>query len=352
MPNNALLDIRDIQCRYGSKVVVDNFSFSLESGRIASLLGPSGCGKTTVLRAIAGFEPVTQGSINLDGKCISSSRQQLPPEERQVGMVFQDYALFPHMSISDNIAFGLHKRQASERQAIVNELLELVQLSNYAERYPHQLSGGQQQRVALARALAPNPRLLLLDEPFSNLDTELRRSLSLEVRDILRQRQTTAVLVTHDRTEAFNVADEVGVMVDGQLQQWASAEMLYHQPANANVARFICDGKFLAGRLDEAGCAETLFGRLPVQMSHSSAAGTPLRILIRPWELIFSEPGDPRSICQARITQQQFQGAMSITTLLLEDGSLLESSDARFAGHTPGTQLNVRLESPSLLAFD
>lgn len=349
--NNTLLAIEDIQCRYGDKVVVDGFGFSLEAGRIASLLGPSGCGKTTVLRAIAGFEPITRGSISLAGDTISKSGHQLAPEERQVGMVFQDYSLFPHMNVGDNIAFGLHRRQAGERRAIVAELLRLVQLTEFAERYPHQLSGGQQQRVALARALAPNPRLLLLDEPFSNLDTELRRSLSLEVRDILRQRQTTAILVTHDRTEAFNVADEIGVMVDGRLQQWATAETLYHQPANAQVARFICDGKFLQARLDAESRADTLFGTLPVHMTDPASPGTPVRILIRPWELVCCEPDDPRPGCQAEITQQQFHGAVSITTLALEDGSLLESSDARFAGHPPGERLNVCLESPSLLAF-
>lgn len=348
---NTLLAIKDIQCRYGDKIVVDDFSFSLEAGRIASLLGPSGCGKTTVLRAIAGFEPVTLGSISLAGDTISSPGHQLAPEDRQVGMVFQDYALFPHMNVGDNVAFGLHRRQAGERQAIVAELLRLVQLTEFAERYPHQLSGGQQQRVALARALAPNPRLLLLDEPFSNLDTELRRSLSLEVRDILRQRHTTAILVTHDRTEAFNVADEIGVMVDGRLQQWATAETLYHQPANENVARFICDGKFLQGSLDAEGRADTLFGTLPVHMADTVPAGTPVRILIRPWELVCCDPDDPRPVCLAEITQQQFHGAVSITTLALEDGSRLESSDARFAGHPPGERLNVCLTSPSLLAF-
>ena len=347
-----LLKIQDIQCRYDSKVVVDGFGFSLEAGRIACLLGPSGCGKTTVLRAIAGFEKIHEGSISLDGRKLSTPALQLPPEERKVGMVFQGYALFPHLTIRDNIGFGLHQMPAEQRRTAVDDLLQLVQLQDYATVYPHQLSGGQQQRVALARALAPNPRLLLLDEPFSNLDTELRRTLSLEVRNILKQRNTTAILVTHDRTEAFNMADEIGVMVAGQLQQWGSAEELYHNPSNALVASFICDGKFVRGEVLDNGRVQTLFGELPARNTDRLAPGTQVRVLVRPWEISLCAPdADLTGTCPATIVQQQFHGAVSITTLQLEDGSQVESSDARFAGHHVDEQLQVCLEEPSLLAF-
>lgn len=219
-----LLSVNNINCRYGDKVIINDLSFAVESGQIACLLGPSGCGKTTALRAIAGFEKIYAGSIELDGNCLSDSHQILPPELRQVGMVFQDYALFPHLNIQDNIAFGLHKLSKDEQRSIVAQLLTLVKLEDHATYYPHQLSGGQQQRVALARALAPKPKVLLMDEPFSNLDTDLRRSLSLEVREILKQRNTSAILVTHDNTEAFNMADKVGIMSNGKLQQWGNTE--------------------------------------------------------------------------------------------------------------------------------
>ncbi len=235
----ALLEIHNINCRYDDQVIIDDLSFNVEQHQIVSLLGPSGCGKTTALRAIAGLENIFAGQILLDGVCLSTSANVLPPEQREIGMVFQDYALFPHLSVSKNIAFGLHGRDKAEKSAVVESLLGLVHLEKHADKYPHQLSGGQQQRVALARALAPDPKLLLMDEPFSNLDSEMRRNLSREVRDILIERKISAILVTHDQEEAFTVADETGVMLEGNLQQWGSAEQLRESPANEFVARFI-----------------------------------------------------------------------------------------------------------------
>ncbi len=235
----ALLEIHNINCRYDDQVIIDDLSFNVGQHQIVSLLGPSGCGKTTALRAIAGLENIFAGQILLDGVCLSAAGNVVPPEQRKIGMVFQDYALFPHLSVSKNIAFGLHGRDKAEKDAIVLSLLSLVHLEKHADKYPHQLSGGQQQRVALARALAPDPKLLLMDEPFSNLDTEMRRNLSREVRDILIERKISAILVTHDQDEAFTVADETGVMLEGNLQQWGSAAQLREAPANEFVARFI-----------------------------------------------------------------------------------------------------------------
>jgi len=240
---SALLEINNIHCRYDDQVIIDDLSFTVPARRIVSLLGPSGCGKTTALRAIAGLEPIHAGQIRLDGVCLSAPGAMLPPEQRHVGMVFQDYALFPHLTVRKNIAFGLHDLDKAETDDSVNQLLTLVRLSDHADKFPHQLSGGQQQRVALARALAPKPRILLMDEPFSNLDTEMRRSLSREVRDILIARQISAILVTHDQDEAFTVADETGVMLEGQLQQWGNASTLLQEPANAFVARFLNAGQ-------------------------------------------------------------------------------------------------------------
>ena len=223
-----LLELKNIQQAYGQQLVVNNLSLTLEKGQIGCLLGPSGCGKTSVLRCIAGFEPVIAGEILLSGVRVSGNGVFLPPEQRHIGMVFQDYALFPHLTVIDNIGFGLHQLPKNDRGPRVNELLGTVGLSDAANKYPHELSGGQQQRVALARALAPRPDLLLLDEPFSNLDVSLRERLSLEVREILKSQNTTAILVTHDQNEAFAIADEIGIMHRGEIQQWDSAYNLYH----------------------------------------------------------------------------------------------------------------------------
>lgn len=235
----ALLEVNNINCRYEDQVIIEDLSFEVAEHQVVSLLGPSGCGKTTALRAIAGLEPVFAGQIRLDGVCLSAANSIMPPERRQVGMVFQDYALFPHLTVRRNIAFGLHGQDKEVIAEAVGQLLTLVHLEQHADKYPHQLSGGQQQRVALARALAPAPRLLLMDEPFSNLDTEMRRSLSREVRDILNARKISAILVTHDQEEAFTVADVTGIMLEGSLQQWGSARDLLDKPANDFVARFL-----------------------------------------------------------------------------------------------------------------
>ncbi len=235
----TLLELNNINCRYDGQVIIEDLSFSVLPKQIVSLLGPSGCGKTTALRAIAGLEDIHAGQIRLDGTCLSAPGTMLAPEKRQVGMVFQDYALFPHLTVSKNIAFGLHGRDKSEIESTVNQLLALVRLEEHAGKFPHQLSGGQQQRVALARSLAPDPKILLLDEPFSNLDTEMRRSLSQEVREILLERKISAILVTHDQEEAFGVGDVTGIMLDGYLQQWGPKQELLEKPANDFVSRFL-----------------------------------------------------------------------------------------------------------------
>ncbi|MEJ7687188.1 MAG: ABC transporter ATP-binding protein [Variovorax sp.] len=221
----AALQMEGVRVSYDGgrahKTVLDGFSMSLDAGLIGCLLGPSGCGKTTVLRAIAGFEPVRAGFIRLGGTLLSSATAHLPPEQRRVGMMFQEYALFPHLTAAQNVGFGLRRLAHADREAKVAEMLALVGLDEAGERHPHELSGGQQQRIALARALAPAPALLLLDEPFSNLDAGTRERLAAEVRAILKAAGQTAVLVTHAEAEAQAMADQVGVMHNGRLMHWA-----------------------------------------------------------------------------------------------------------------------------------
>ena len=232
----------------GRQAVVEDFSLALEEGHIGCLLGASGCGKTTVLRAIAGFEPLRAGRIVLDGKVLSAAGFQLEPEHRGVGMMFQDYALFPHLTVEKNIGFGLRRLDKAEREQRVTDLLHLVGLEGSGRRYPHELSGGQQQRVALARALAPEPSLLLLDEPFSNLDIDTRERLAFEVRDILKATGHTALLVTHNQAEAFAIADRIGVMQQGVIVQWDTPYGLHHEPASPFVADFIRREALMAQR--------------------------------------------------------------------------------------------------------
>lgn len=243
MTHPAFLNLHAISLAYeapeGLKTVVDQLSLQLEQGHIGCLLGASGCGKTTVLRAIAGFEPLRHGRIELNNHVLSTPEGSVAPEKRQVGMMFQDYALFPHLTVENNIGFGLRKQTKAERAQRIEEMLSLVGLQSLAQRYPHELSGGQQQRVALARALAPKPSLLLLDEPFSNLDVDTRERLAFEVREILQKTGLTAILVTHNQAEAFAIADRIGVMKDGNIVQWDTAYGLHHNPVNNFVSDFI-----------------------------------------------------------------------------------------------------------------
>ena len=218
----ASVDVRHLEHAYGAHRVVRDLSFSLPQGAIGCLLGPSGCGKTTVLRCIAGFEPVQGGSIALAERIVSAPGRIVPPEARRIGMVFQDYALFPHLDVAANVGFAFGRRWDPEQRRRVQAMLDLVGLGGAGAKFPHELSGGQQQRVALARALAPAPDLMLLDEPFSNLDIDLRERLSVEVRSILKATGITAILVTHDQHEAFAIADVVGIMNEGRIEPWDS----------------------------------------------------------------------------------------------------------------------------------
>ncbi|MDN5752168.1 MAG: ABC transporter ATP-binding protein [Nitrosospira sp.] len=351
---NTLLEVKNIRHAYGEQVVVNNLSLTLKKGEIGCLLGPSGCGKTTVLRCIAGFEPISAGEILLNGEAVSHSGFCLPPEQRHIGMVFQDYALFPHLTVVANVGFGLHRMQKRERASRVAELLQTVGLADAAAKYPHELSGGQQQRVALARALAPRPDLLLLDEPFSNLDVSLREHLSLEVRDILKNQNATAILVTHDQDEAFAMADEIGVMHRGEIQQWDSAYNLYHRPANRFVANFVGRGVFLPGKILDSRHVEIELGTLAGELPHRCApdcplcrAGNPVDVLIRPDDIVH----DDDSPLRAAVVHKAFRGADILYTLRLPGGGAALSLVPSHHNHAIGEEIGIRLDAAHVVAF-
>ena len=281
----TILELDRVTKSYGRKRVLTDLSFLLEKGRIGCLLGPSGCGKTTALRTIAGFEPADAGRIRINRQIVSSNRYRLPPEKRHIGMVFQDYALFPHLSVSDNIGFGLRDMTQKQKCGRIEELLDVVGLSDAESCFPHELSGGQQQRVALARALAPRPDLLLMDEPFSNLDVTLRERLSMEVRDILKRHGISALMVTHNQQEAFAMADVIGVLHQGNLEQWDTAYNLYHRPTSRTVADFIGEGVLLPGRVIGNDAVETGMGVLKGNFTHPCKNGCPANVLLRPEDI-------------------------------------------------------------------
>lgn len=346
------LQLDDLTLRYtAGDAAVDHVGFSLAKGEIGVLIGPSGCGKTSVLRAIAGLERPQGGRIVLDGRVLSepATATHVAPEQRRIGMVFQDYALFPHLSVAQNVAFGLHGLPRAERDARVSRLLDLVGLGHAAQRAPHQLSGGQQQRIALARALAPQPELLLLDEPFSSLDVDLRERLAHELRAILRQTGTTALFVTHDQLEAFALGDAIGVMHRGRLEQWASAYALYHRPATRFVADFIGHGVFAPARLVEGPGG----ARLHTPLGDLAPSGTPgapdddLEILLRADDIVH----DDASPVKARIERKAFRGAEFLYTLQLESGERVLALVPSHHDHAIGEWIGIRAEVDHVVTF-
>ena len=352
------LNVQDVDVRYprAERPALQGVSFSLAQGQIGVLIGPSGCGKTSLLRAVAGLEPLASGRIDIAERLVSDGERGHTADvtQRRIGMVFQDYALFPHLSVRDNIAYGLHRWPAAQRSARVNEVLGLVELEALADRYPHELSGGQQQRVALARSLAPGPDLLLLDEPFSNLDVDLRERLAHELRAILKRAGATALLVTHDQLEAFAMADLVGVMHGGQLHQWGDPYTVYHRPASRFVAEFIGDGVFLPASYQCEGSQwflQTPVGRLPLAAGASQAAervGQPCEVLLRADDIVH----DDQASLKAVITRKAFRGAQFLYTLQLDSGHSLLSLVPSHHDHAIGEHIGIYAEVDHVVAFE
>jgi iron(III) transport system ATP-binding protein len=338
-----ILDVDDIHLGYGEELVIRGLSFALDAGDIGCLLGASGCGKTTALRAVAGFEPLRAGEIRIAGRVASTPTFRMAPEKRSVGMVFQDHALFPHLRVADNVGFGLGRLSGEERKRKVGQLLELTGLEGLGHRYPHELSGGQQQRVALARALAPEPAVLLMDEPFSNLDTRLRRRMGEEIRGILKERGTATLIVTHDQHEAFALADRVGLLKDGRMLQWDSPYRLYHEPASHYVAAFTGRGSYLNARVRGDSLVHAL-GTSPLPTRRPP--GEELALLIRPDDIRHDEQGRP-----ARVLARQFQGAQILYRLALESGEEIAALFPSHDDYAKGEHIGVALDAQHLVLF-
>ena len=342
----AILEIKEVDHAYVSnRPVLRGLSFSVNAGEIRCLLGPSGCGKTTALRVIAGFESITSGLVRIKDRTVNEPGFTIPPEKRQVGVVFQDAALFPHLNIEANIQFGLQRLSREAARSRVAEMIGMAGLGGLNKRYPHELSGGQRQRAALARAMAPNPALILLDEPFSSLDADLRTRLSAEIRSILKKSGMTAVLVTHDQKEAFVMADQVCVMNQGQIQQDAVAQDLYHRPANLFVAGFIGEGVFIEGAANGDGTAQLELGTVIIERDFEK--GCPVKVLIRPEHVTI----DAESGVNALIKDVQFRGIDSLATLTLPSGQECLALASGALRLKPGDRVKIRPNSAIVPAF-
>ncbi|MEK7715971.1 MAG: ABC transporter ATP-binding protein, partial [candidate division NC10 bacterium] len=330
----------------GGAPAVDDLSLAVERGRILALLGPSGCGKTTTLRLIAGFETPDAGRITIAGRTVADARDggHVEPEARGVGIVFQDYALFPHLTVGENVAFGLPRSGRAARGERVGQILDLVGLAELADRYPHELSGGQQQRVAVARALAPAPAVILLDEPFSNLDADLRAQMRDEVEKILRSTGTTAIFVTHDQEEAFTIADQVGVLDCGRLEQLGPPEAIYHHPATPFVAEFVGAADFLPGIVTSQGIVTEIgvFGNVEAR-----EPGEKVRVMIRPDDVIFVP--DPQG--EAVILRRSFRGSENLYSLGLPSGHRVHSSQPSSAAFATGTRVRPEAHVIHVVTF-
>ena len=343
------LDLRDLSVTYGSFTSVDSVNLSLAKGEIGCLLGPSGCGKSSLLRAIAGFQKKITGEISIADSIVDSEQRHVPAEKRRVGMLFQDIALFPHLNVIDNITFGIQNTPKAEKENKALALLDLIGLMDKKCAYPHELSGGQQQRVALARALAPEPSIILLDEPFSSLDAELSTQMANEIRLLLKQSQTTALMVTHDEKEAFAMADKMGVMNQGQLLQWGTSYELYHQPKCRFVAGFVGEGRLLHATVNDCGELVNGLGVLAKleNTKYSEVKEPCFEILIRPDDIVYA----PDSEHKALIKSKCFRGAEHYYEIELADGQTALCEVASHINLSVGDHLPLQMDLAHLVLF-
>ena len=344
-----VLSLQDVHKQFVPKQpVLQEINLQVESGSVVCLLGPSGCGKTTLLRLIAGFEEPSQGEIYLIKRLVSRPGLMVPPEKRHIGMVFQEYALFPHLTVAQNIQFGLFRWPQNWRRSRLVELLRLVGLEGMEKRYPHELSGGQQQRIALARALAPSPQLLLLDEPFSNLDVNLRQQLREEMQSILAEADVTAMLVTHDQEEALSLGHQLAVMDQGRIVQYATPDEVVQQPRTRFVARFLSLGHFIAGDIQDH-CIATEFGPVPIDsQARIPAENRQVELLVRPEWVQLCGNGDGTPVQVERVS---FRGTRRLYTLRLPSGTTFCGLFHQDVALRSGEQIRVQLHPTDLVTF-
>lgn len=341
---SCALSIKNLTCQYDAQTVLESLSLEVEQGQIVCLLGASGCGKTTLLKAVAGLLPLSSGTMSLNGVTIDDGENWLPPEQRNIGMIFQDYALFPHLTVAENIAFGLKHETAQQKLLKVEEMLGLVHLKGYGERYPHQLSGGQQQRVAIARSLAYKPDLLLLDEPFSNIDTQVRHELIREIRKIFKQQGVTAIFVTHSREEAFAFADKMAVMNHGVIEQYGTASELYYHPSSKFVADFLGGGSYLAATRVSEREFDTHLGVVEASAQQDIKIQADCALLLRPQHVQIQADEDSA----VKVLEQHFMGDHCRYVIDVNGDRLLAISAEAL---NVGDSVAVRVETQGVLAF-
>ena len=346
--SGPVVDCRGMTKRYGDAVAVNGVSFALQPGEILSILGPSGCGKTTTLRLIAGFESPDCGEISIEGRLVFGASGHVPPDRRNVGMVFQEYALFPNRTVAQNVSFGLQRLSGGERAQRLSEVIELVKLGGLEDRYPYELSGGEQQRVALARTIAPRPIVMLLDEPFSNLDAGMRRVMRQEVEVILRENGIAAVFVTHDREEAFAMADRIGVMRDGHLEQLDTPDVIYHSPATSFVAELAGTSDFITGEV-RGDLVVTEVGVLPYVCDNGALQeGSQVKLLVRPDDFQAMPHAEGASVVHSR----EFRGDETILVVRMASGTTLRCRQHADSTLGPGMRVNlVQERAAAFLAF-
>jgi len=350
-PTATVLELDGIAKDYGHECAVEDLSLSVRDGELLTMLGPSGCGKTTTLRMIAGLEQPTDGTIQIDGRTVANSDAYDKPEERNVGIVFQDYALFPHLSVEENIAFGLTEASERKTDERVSELLELVDLDEHRTKMPSQLSGGQQQRVALARSLAPEPDVLLLDEPFSNLDVRLRVEMREEVRKILKRAGVTAISVTHDQEEALSISDRVAIMNDGHVEQVGDPAEVFENPESKFVASFLGQASFLSARVagdtieTGMGTFETTRLNGPVEAYN----GATVDVLVRPDDLRAVPSAE--STADGYVTQRQYNGPSFVYRVTLHSGDVVHCLHNHSESFEPGEPVEIDLTADHPLAW-